>query len=109
MEVSQAGKMDISWWINNIYDSFRPIQNPNSRFLFKADVSKSGRGATIDEETTGGFIALDESLLHINVLELKALLFRLKALRSHLRQIHKKMLSDNTTAVCAVNNIGSCK
>ena len=29
IKVSQAGKMDILWWINNIEDSFSPIQIPN--------------------------------------------------------------------------------
>ena len=51
----------------------------------------------------------EKSLLHINVLELKAVLFALKSLCSHLRQTHIKVLSDNTTAVCAINNMGSCK
>ena len=67
-------------------------------------MSKSGRGA--DKETAGGQFALDESRLHITVLELKAVLFGLKSLCSHLRQTQIKVLSDNRTAVCAVNNIG---
>ena len=40
---------------------------------------------------------------------MKAVLFRLKSLCSYLRQTHRKVLSDNTTAVCAINNMGSCK
>ena len=63
-------------------------------------------GAVFDKETTDGQFAPDESLLHINVLELKAVLFGLKRLYS---QTHIKELSDNTTAVCAINNMGSCK
>ena len=109
MKVSQARKMDILWWINNNEDSFSPIQIPNCSFLLKTDASKSGWSAIFDKESTGGQFALDELLLHINVLELKAVLFGLKSLCSHLRQIHIKVLSDNTTAVCAINNMGSCK
>ena len=45
----------------------------------------------------------------IDVLEPKAVLIRLKNLCSHLRQAHVKVLSDNTTAVCSINNMGSCK
>ena len=37
MKVSQAGKMDILWWINNVEDSFSPINFANCRFLLKAD------------------------------------------------------------------------
>ena len=54
MKVSQAGKMDILWWIINIEDSFSPIQIQNCRFLLKADASKSGWGTMSDKETTGG-------------------------------------------------------
>ena len=76
------------------------------KLLLKTDASKSGWGVIFDKETTGG---LDESFLHINVLELKAVLFRLKSLCSHLRQTHIKVSSDSTTSVCAINNMGSCK
>ena len=109
MKLSQTGKMDILWWMNNIEHSFSPMQIPNCSFLLKADASKSGWGAIFDKETTGGHFALDKSLLHINVLELKAVLFGLKSLCSHLRQTHIKVLSDNTTAMCSINNMGSCK
>ena len=64
--------MDILWWINNIEDSFSPIQIPNCSFLLKTDASKSVWDAIFDREATGRHFALDESLLHINVLELKA-------------------------------------
>ena len=47
MEVSEAGEMDISWWINNIEDSFSLTQIPNCSFLLKTDVSKSDWGATL--------------------------------------------------------------
>ena len=99
MKISEAVKMDILWWINNIEDSFSPIQFQTVAFLLKVDASKLGWGAIFDKETTGGQFPLDESLLHINVLELKEVLFGRKSLCSHLRQTHIKVLSDNTTAV----------
>ena len=85
MKLSQTGKMDILWWMNNIEHSFSPMQIPNCSFLLKADASKSGWGAIFDKETTGGHFALDELLLHIIVLELKAVLLVLNSLCSHLR------------------------
>ena len=84
------------------------MQIPNCSFLLKTDVCKSGWGAIFDEEATGGHCSLDELLLHINVLELKVVLFGLKSLCSHLRQTYIKILSDNTIAACAINNMGSC-
>ena len=62
--------MDILWWKNNVEDSFSPMQVQICSFLLKADAAKSGWGGTFDKETTGGQFALDESLLHINALEL---------------------------------------
>ena len=50
MKVSQAGEMDILWWINEIKDSFSPMQIPNSSFLLKGDASKSGWGAIFDKK-----------------------------------------------------------
>ena len=100
IEISQAGKMNILWWINNNEDIFSPTQIPICSFLLKANASKSGWGAIFDKETTGEhYFALDESFLHISVLELKAILFGLKSLCSHLRQTYLKVLSD----------MGSCK
>ena len=54
VKVLQARKMDILWWINNIEDSFSPIQIPNCSFLLNSDASKSGWGAIFDKESTGG-------------------------------------------------------
>ena len=43
------------------------------------------------------------------LLELKAVLFKLKSLCSHLKQTYIKKLTDKTTAVCTKNNMSSCK
>ena len=92
--------MDIFWWINNTEDSFSPIQVPNCSFLLKTNASESGWGTIFDKESTGRQFALDESLLYINVLELEAVLFRLKNLCSHLRQTYRKVLSDKPIERC---------
>ena len=62
MKVSQAGKMNLLWWIINIEDSFSPIQIPNRSFLSKTDTSKSVWGVIFDKETTSRHFPLDESL-----------------------------------------------
>ena len=85
------------------------LQIPNCSFLLETDAPKSGRGATFDKEITGGHFALDESLLHIKVLLLETVFFGFKRLCSYLGQTHIKVLSDNTIAVCDINNIGICK
>ena len=49
MEVSQAGKMDLLWWINSTDDSFSPIKIPHCSLLLKTDASKSGWEAIFDK------------------------------------------------------------
>ena len=45
----------------------------------------------------------------INVLELKAILFGLRSLCDHIYDSHIKILSDNTTVVHYMSNMGSCR
>ena len=47
--------------------------------------------------------------MHINVLGLKAILFGHRSLYDHICDSHMKILSDNTTAVHCINNMGSCR
>ena len=47
--------------------------------------------------------------MHINVLELKAILSELKSLWYHICDSDIKILSDNTTAVHCISIIGSCR
>ena len=96
--IVQAGEIVIFWWTNNIEDSFNPIKNPNCWSSLDIDACKSGCDSMFDKESTGRYFALDESIFHINVLKLKATLFGLEHLWSHLRQTHIKVLSYNTSA-----------
>ena len=50
-----------------------------------------------------------ETELHINLLELKAVYFGIKALCKDLSNTHIKILVDNATPVLTINNMGSCK
>ena len=54
--------------------------------------------------STGGAWLPDEKLMHINVLELKAILL---ALKSFVKTSHKhiKIMSDNTTAIHCINKM----
>ena len=56
--------------------------------------------------STGGAWLPDEKLMHINVLELKAILL---ALKSFVKTSHKhiKIMSDNTTAIYCINKMGT--
>ena len=47
--------------------------------------------------------------MQINVFELQATLSRLISLCDYICDSHIKILSDNTTAVHCINNMGSCR
>lgn len=62
-----------------------------------------------DCSTTGGRWSSDESCLHINELELQAVYFALKSLYTDVSSSHIRIMSDNTTTVCYINNMGGSK
>lgn len=70
------------------------------------DASTRGWGASLDGNTTGGRWSASESHYHINYLELKAVYLGLQALCKNLNQSHIKVLTDNTTAVAYIRNMG---
>ena len=109
MTISSAGKDDIYWWLNNISTAFNVIGMDNCEVTLKTDASKLGWGAVLGVSCTNGSFTLEETELHINVLELRAIYFGLQSLCSNIRNTSLKVLTDNTTAVHSVNNMSSCK
>ena len=108
MIISHQARRDIHWWINNIDKSYSDISKNNSRFVMTTDACQTGWGAVCPWARTSGLFSEEETDFHINVLELKAIYFGLKSLCGDLRDTHIKVLSDNTTAVQCVLNMGSC-
>ena len=109
MKVSSAGKEDIVWWYKNIANVFNFISRGNCEFVLKTDACLMGWGAISNSMSAKGVFTFDECNCHINVLELKAVYFGLKSLCRDLKETHIKILTDNTTAVHDINNMGSCK
>ena len=98
---------EVKWWENNIVikngKDIRPGKISN---YIETDASKIGWGALFEGTTTGGRWTEQESLLHINLLELKAVYFALQSLCSHLHNTHLCIKSDNSTTVAYLNNQG---
>ena len=63
----------------------------------------------MESKPTGGLFSTLEKEGHINVLELKAVLFGLRSLAKDLKSIHIKVLCDNSTAVACINKFGSSR
>ncbi|XP_074655663.1 uncharacterized protein LOC141909176 [Tubulanus polymorphus] len=73
------------------------------------DASMSGWGAILGDLRTGGHWTEQEQLLHINVLELRAVLYGLKSFSKFLGNKHILIQTDNSVSVSYINNQGGPK
>lgn len=108
MTLSQESEEDLRWWLDNV--DKHPVQVANLVYSIsiKTDASEYGWGACRDDVKTGGQWAQDE-IVHINVLELKAVLFGLKSLCKDEENVNIKVFSDNSTTISCINKKGSAK
>ena len=109
MSLSIQAKQDLQWWIDNIIDNSAPIVESTPDITIFSDASLKGWGGARDGMTTGGNWSESESKIHINVLELMAAYYTLASLGGDLRNVHIRMMIDNTTAVAYVNGMGGRK
>ena len=104
------GKQDIIWW-KKYSRVIQYYKNQKRLISITTDASTTGWGTVFKNTSAGGQFSITETLTHINVLELKAILFGLRSLCDHIYGSHShiKLISDNTTAVHCINNMGSCR
>ena len=74
--------------------------------LVFTDASQKGWGAHLNEIVLSGLWSNKEAQLHINVLELKAVLLALKGFQEHLQGQSVLICSDNSTVVSYLNKEG---
>ena len=87
--------------------SFAPILRTNLTIVLNTAASLVGWGASFAESKTEGLFSSEESQQHINILEFKAALFRLKPLRNNFYNTHILIQIDNASVVTAINKMGS--
>ena len=106
IKLSEDTLHEISWWKKNIFKVFKPIRYPKFSITIYTNASLEGWGASMGIVSTGGAWLPDEKLMHINVLELKAILLALNSFvkTSH---AHIKIMFDNTTAIHFINKMGA--
>ena len=103
--LTAEAKSDIRWWLDNSRKC-RQISHGNPDISMQTDASLQGWGTVIREKTTGGRWTVEESLEHINFLELKAVFFGLQAFVKELKGKHVHVEIDNSTAVAYIRNMG---
>ena len=63
----------------------------------------------MESQSTGDLFSTSEMKKHINILELKTILFGLKALAKGLTKVHIKVLTDNSAAVACIKQLGTSR
>lgn len=109
MEVTKDMTVDLTWWIHNSTIHNRRIFRGGTDLDLYTDASNTGWGGHLNEHTTGGSWSLEEQQLHINALELKAVLIALQTFRTELKDKHIRVFCDNTTAMTYINEMGGTK
>ena len=109
MCISDKGKTEVQWWLNNIQiRNGRAIREKSPSHYLHCDASMDGWGTFLDNksQSTQGRWSLQEQEMHINVLEMKAILFGLTSLCKDTNGVHIQVKSDSSTAVSYINNQG---
>ena len=95
-------KKEIYWWINNIFESFAPLNIPDPDITTYTDASLTG-WATTDSKTPSGGRWNENKITQINVLELKAIQVGVLTYCKDKNFKHLRTMSDNTTAIVYIN------
>ena len=104
MPVPKSLHPPLKWWLeeSNVlqYQPLHPLQHALQIFT---DASKEGLGSHLNEHTARGTRCLPETKLHINNLELKAVLLTLKKFQDLCSDKIVVIATDNTTVVSYIN------
>ena len=105
-KLSDSVRTEIHWWVVTVPNSVNLIRQVKIDHVVDTDASLSGWVSVFGDEKTGGRWTTEESLLHINVLELKAVQFAVKSFFKDTSNVHVRIRSDNTTTVSYINKMG---
>jgi len=83
-----------------------PMHLPTDRLTLVTDASRHGWGGYLERSEASGAWNKDDQSLHINALELKAVLLCLRQFEAQVRNKAVLVLSDNVTAVQYINKQG---
>ena len=96
--------MSLSWLQSGV-----PISLPSPEVELYTDASSEGWGAHVADLTAAGTWSLTERSLHINALELEAVLLAVQEFASFLSGKVVLLCTDNTTVACYVNKQGGTR
>ena len=100
-------RRDLSWWMvrDHLLVGVR-FGTPAPDLHLYSDASSSGWGAHLLDQNVSGVWSAQEKLLHINLLEMKALFLALQAFQEDVAGHHVTAMCDNSTVVAYINKQG---
>ena len=103
----EEARRDLSWWMvrDHLLTGVR-FGTPVPDLHLYSDASSSGWGAHLLDQNVSGVWSAQEKLLHINLLEMKALFLGLQAFQEVVAGHHVTAMCDNSTVVAYVNKQG---
>ena len=101
-------RRDLSWWMvkDHLLTGVQ-FGAPAPDLHLYSDASSSGWGAHLLDQNVSGVWSDQEKLLHINLLEMKALFLGLQAFQEDVAGRHVTAMCDNSTVVAYVNKRGA--
>ena len=103
----EEARQDLSWWMvrDHLLVGVR-FGTPAPDLHLYSDASSSGWGAHLLDQNVSGVWSAQEKLLHINLLEMKAMFLALQAFQEVVSGHHVTAMCDNSTVVAYVNKQG---
>ena len=108
ISLSKEALLEVKWWLENA-NTITPISRGKPDAVLVTDASNTGFGCVYQKQIMSGVWSLEEKEMHINILELKAVLFGLKTFVKDLSNMHIRVRVDNMAALHILNNMGSIK
>ncbi|XP_056380443.1 uncharacterized protein LOC130275879 [Hyla sarda] len=103
-------KEELLWWLKHLQDwNGKAIFNSVPDLIIESDASLTGWGARCGSSSTGGKWSPEETMLHINCLELLAGFFALKSFAKTRSNCCILLRMDNISAVQYINKLGGTK
>ena len=104
---AEEARRDMSWWMvrDHLLVGVR-FGTPAPDLHLYSDASSLGWGAHLLDQNVSGVWSAQERLLHINLLEMKALFLGLQAFQEDVAGHHVTAMCDNSTVVAYVNKQG---
>ena len=108
--LNQESHRDLEWWASNLSKwNGRPLQELSPELTIETDASMMGWGAFCQGVMTGGCWSQSERAQHINLLEMQAAFFAIKAFAKNRQGISILIRSDNQSVVAHINKMGGTR